>query len=392
MHDSTGGQALWDSVADFQLTAWRGVVAVLLTAVPAIALAQLPPPESGGPPSPVPPSVPTPAPGQTTGLARWLNPSTAPFIPVPEVATDPNSGTTLGVLPTWLRTDENHDIDRIIAPDILHNPYFGYGMHVRLYEYPSEDQQWSVVAQIKERVERGFDGEYQIGRARRDRWSFTGGLIYDRDGTPRFFGTGNKTPESSQTNYTAAQQVARAQIGLNISRIWQLAYTVRARSVDVLPGTLPGIESIEQRFPHITGLGTDRELLQRLSITYDTRDDLTTPSHGAQWVAYGGLASRGGLLNDSLYSEAGLDGRGFWPLRQDTILAVHLALRYLLHTNDAPFWALSSIGGGRRGTCGGQPPAGFGGGGFAGRVCVSFCCRRRRHLCCVCALFAHARF
>jgi len=53
------------------------------------------------------------------------------------------------------------------------------------------------------------------------------------------------------------------------------------------------------------------------------------------------------LLNDSLNSEAGVDGRGFWPLRQDTILAVHLALRYLLHANDAPFWALSSIGGGR---------------------------------------------
>jgi len=120
---------------------------------------------------------------------------------VPEVATDPNSGTTLGVLPTWLRTDENHSIDRIIAPDILHNPYFGYGMHVRLYEYPSEDEQWSLVAQIKERVERGFDGEYQIGRARRDRWSFTAGLIYDRDGTPRFFGIGNKTRRARQTNY-----------------------------------------------------------------------------------------------------------------------------------------------------------------------------------------------
>src|SRR2546421_10721919 len=238
-------------------------------------------------------------------------------------------------------------------------------MHVRLYEYPSEDQQWSVVAQIKERVERGFDGEYQIGRARRDRWSFTGGLIYDRDGTPRFFGTGNKTPDSSQTNYTAAQQVARAQIGLNISRIWQLTYTVRARSVDVLPGTLPGIESIEQRFPHITGLGTDRELLQRLSITYDTRDDLTIPSHGTQWVAYGGLASRGGLLNESLYSEAGGDRRGVWSLPQDTILAVHLALRQLLHTNDAPFWALSSIGGGPGHIGAAEPPRGVGAAGGA---------------------------
>jgi outer membrane protein assembly factor BamA len=143
---------------------------------------------------------------------------------------------------------------------------------------------------------------------------------------------------------------------------------------------LPGIESIEQRFPHITGLGTDKEVLQRLSITYDTRDDLTTPSHGTQWVAYGGLASRGGLLNDSLYSEAGLDGRGFWPLRQDTILAVHLALRYLLHTNDAPFWALSSIGGGRSDIGAEQPLRGFGAGRFTDRHSFSMTVELRHKL------------
>ena len=65
---------------------------------------------------------------------------------------DPNNGTTVGILPTWVRTDANHDIDQIIAPDILHNAYFGYGMHMRFYAYPSEDEQWSVVAGIKERA------------------------------------------------------------------------------------------------------------------------------------------------------------------------------------------------------------------------------------------------
>lgn len=352
-----------------------------MTAVPSIALAQLPPPETPGPASPVPPSEPMPRPAPApTGLARWLDPSTAPFIPVPEIAVDPDSGTTLGVLPTWVRTDENQDIDRIIAPDILHNPYFGYGMHARMYAYPSEDEQWSVVAGIKEHVEREFDAEYQTGRTRRDRWSFTAGLIYDRDGSPRFYGIGNKTPETSETNYTAAQQVAQARVGLNIGRIWQLAYTVRARAVDVLPGTLPGIDSIQQLFPHVNGLGTDRELLHRLSITYDTRDDLTIPSSGMQWVAYAGLASRGGLLNDSLYSEAGVDGRSFWPLCNDTILAAHIALRYMMHTNDAPFWALSSIGGDRSDIGSEQPLRGFGAGRFTDRDSFSTTVELRHRL------------
>jgi hypothetical protein len=33
------------------------------------------------------------------GLARWFDPATAPFIPVPDVDHDPNSGTTLGLIP-----------------------------------------------------------------------------------------------------------------------------------------------------------------------------------------------------------------------------------------------------------------------------------------------------
>jgi hypothetical protein len=71
--------------------------------------------------------------------------ATAPFIPVPEIGADPNGGTTLGILPVWLRTNEQDEIDRIIAPDLFHNSHFGWGMHARWYAYSSEDEQWSVV-------------------------------------------------------------------------------------------------------------------------------------------------------------------------------------------------------------------------------------------------------
>ncbi len=101
------------------------------------------------------------------GVFRWFNPATAPFIPIPEVAADPDNGTTVGLIPTWLKTDEQHDIRQIIAPDIIHNPYFGYGVHARIYDYPSTDEQWSLIGGIKQRVERSMDGEYQRGEAAR---------------------------------------------------------------------------------------------------------------------------------------------------------------------------------------------------------------------------------
>jgi hypothetical protein len=328
------------------------------------AVAQLPPADVPAQQLPIPPEsrLPPAPPAQPTGLSRWLDPATAPFIPVPVIGADPNGGTTFGILPVWLHTDEQHEIDRIIAPDLAHNTYFGWGVHARLYAYPSEDEQWSVVAGVAERVQRGLDFEYQRGRARRDRWSFTGSLISDRDGTPRFYGIGNLTPQSAQTNYTAQQQVVRARLGLNLSRVWQLAYTIRARQVDVQPGTLPGIPSIEQRFGNSV-LGTGKDFLHRFSVVYDTRDDLTIPRRGMEWVGYVGAASSG-AFNDALYKEAGFDGRGFWPVFHDTVLAAHVALRYLLNDHNAPFWTFSTIGGDRSDIGGEQPLRGFGAGRY----------------------------
>jgi hypothetical protein len=319
--------------------------------------------DSDVPPGPI---VVEPAP-VSKGWSRWFNPATAPFIPVPEIAVDPDSGTTIGLIPTWVQTNANHEVSRIIAPDILYNPYFGVGVHGRMYTYTSADEQWSVTGGIKERVEREFDLEYQIGRLREDRWSVHYILTYDVDGTPRFYGFGNRTPASAQTNYTNRQELGQVDVGLNLTHSWQLLYTARYQDVDVAPGTLNDVPSIQDLFPSVYGLGTNKELLNRLSIIYDTRDDPTVPSQGMKWVLYGGAASKDGLLNDSAYTEAGMDGRDFWPLAQGTVLVGHIAVRYLPGFRPVPFWALSTLGGGESVIGGEQPLRGFGADRYSSR-------------------------
>jgi Omp85 superfamily domain len=358
--------------------AWLPALLMLALQPCGLLRAQTPPgdPSSSAPAGPIP--VADPPVEKKKGLSRWFNPATAPFIPVPEIAVDPDSGTTLGLIPTWVKTDENHNVSRIIAPDILYNPYFGFGVHARIYSYASSDEQWSIVAGIKERVERKFDGEYQIGRLRDSRWSITYSLIYDRDGTPRFYGIGNNTRETAETNYTSQQDFGQIQAGFNINHMWQLLYTARFQVIDVLPGTLNDVASIQTRFPSITGLGTDKLMLNRFSVVYDTRDDPTIPSHGMKWVVYGGAAAKHGIINDSMYSEAGLDARGFWPVATDTILAAHLSVRYLPSAHQVPFWALSSVGGGISDIGGEQPLRGFGAGRYYDRDSFSTTVELRR--------------
>ena len=297
-----------------------------------------------------------------------MDPNTAPFLPVPLISEDPNSGPTVGLIPVWLRTDDNGQITRIVAPDVLYNPHFGFGAHGRIYSYESSDTQWSVTGGVKERVERDGDFEYQLGRLRDSYWSINSSLIFDRDGSPRFYGVGNNTKDSAGTNYTAEHELAQIQIGFNLTHAWQLQYTARFQQIDVLPGTLSDIPSIETRFPTVDGLHTNREMLNRIAVVYDTRDDIVIPSHGVKWELFSGVAGPdGGVFNDTAYTEAGLDGRVFYPVFNDYTIAGHTELHYLLGSRPVPFWELGNLGGGESDIGGAQQLRSFGQGRYYDR-------------------------
>ncbi|MGH8294120.1 MAG: BamA/TamA family outer membrane protein [Steroidobacteraceae bacterium] len=297
----------------------------------------------------------------------WLNPTTWPVLPVPLTAVSPNSGTTLGIIPTRLVTNSSSEITAIIAPDIMHNPYFGWGAHARILAFPSQDTQWSIVAGGEQHIESTFDAIYQTGLLRERRFSLSVEGLYDRSGTPRFYGIGNNSYKINQTVYTDQQLGVTTRLGWNITRAWQLAYTFAAKKVKVLAGSLQGIPPITERFADVIGIGTTHELLDRISLVYDTRNDITIPTRGMEVVLYGGVASRNVELDDSLFTEAGGDGRFYWSPFPSLVVATHLDLRYEPTAHHVPFWALSSLGGDQRVIGGSQPLRGYGASRFYDR-------------------------
>ena len=278
--------------------------------------------------------------------ARWFDLNSAPFIPIPEIDTAPHSGLTLGLIPTVLHSNEGGSLDQIIAPDLIHSEYFGWGSRVRVYKFPSDDSQWSVVGGLKQRVEREFDASYATGLNRDHRYSWSLEAIYDRSGIPRFFGIGDDSRHANESSYVDNQGRIDVTFGRNISPNLQLAYLARLRVVSVLPGVIAGLPSIEVRFPGQNGIGTQREFDQRLMLSYDTRNSTIVPRSGARYLIYGGFTSRS--LGSSFADTAwGIDARRFWQLDADTTVACHAALRYMSSAQGAPFWALSSLGGDR---------------------------------------------
>jgi hypothetical protein len=284
--------------------------------------------------------------GPPSGIARWLNPATAPFIPIPEIDVDPQSGVTLGVFATFIDVNERGEIERITAPDVFHSQYFGWGAGISLYGYPSEDSQWLVTGNLKERVERGFDARYLAGQTRTTALSWSVEPLYDINGTARFFGTGNETPDYNESTYVKDQAAFVASIGYNFTTALQLAWGTRWRHVDVRPGVLNGIPSIGTLYPDLNGLGNEHALEQTLTLTYDTRDSPIIPTRGARYLLYGGFASRS-FGSSVAYSFFGADARYYFPIGEHVTLALHAAARYMPSAEEAPFWALSSLGGDR---------------------------------------------
>jgi len=311
-------------------------------------------------PAPVPASAPAaPVAPSRSELARWLDPATAPFIPIPAIDTEPHNGLTLGVIPTWLHTNTHDEIDRITAPDIIHSQYFGWGAHMRVLGYPSADTQWSVEGGLKQRVEREFDGRYLTGQTRTGALSWSIEAIYDRSGTQRFFGLGNNSVRTNETSFVDNQALVAASIGRNFTPALQLAYGVRPRYVEVLPAVLHRLPSIGTLFPRLLGIGSEHELQHSVMLTYDTRDSLIIPHNGARYIIYDGFVSRA-LGSSVSYSYFGAEARHYWALGPDVTLAWHAAARYMPSAGNAPFWALSSLGGDRSVIAEREPLRGYG--------------------------------
>jgi Omp85 superfamily domain len=295
----------------------------------------------------------------------------SPFIPIPEVATDPFGGTNVGLLPVYLVTDEQRRITRIYAPDLAYNSELGFGARFRVFGFPSEDTEWHVVAGVQERIERRFDALYWTGIKRTVPWSWSLEARYDRSATGRFFGIGNGSLPASETNYTQDQSYLDAKLGRNLTPNWQVSLETRPRFTNTEPGVLE--QSIN---PSLLGSATD--WLNRLALTYDTRDSIEVPTHGTQLTLFAGGADRH-LLSSFSYAAFGVDLRHLWPLTDRMTLASHAALRYMPGGTQIPFWALSRLGGDRSIVGEEEQLRGFGEGRFVDRNLFSGTLELRTH-------------
>ena len=275
---------------------------------------------------------------------RIQDPNSWPFIPVPEVATDPNGGVTYGVLPVWLFTDNKNEISSIFAPDINANSTLGPGGNFRYLAYPSSDTNWYAVAGAQETIARKVDLDYQTGRDRKKWWSFEGRFYFERDPTERFYGLGNHSHQGNQTNYTTEQVYGEAIGALNLSEKWQLSMMERPRWVRIQQGGFNSVPSIFQLFPHQNGINGGSEVLSQWMIQYDSRDSVDIPRSGTLGRLYYGIVDRS-FGSSFSYNRFGGELREFLTIGKRITFAGHIFNEYEPAGNEMPFWAQARLGG-----------------------------------------------
>ncbi|MGH9342686.1 MAG: hypothetical protein ACRD19_02845, partial [Terriglobia bacterium] len=170
-------------------------------------------------------------PGGNACAFDLLNPNSWPFIPVPEAATDPFGGTTVGLMPVLLKTTKNQQITSIIAPDVNYNTILGAGANLRYLAYPSANTQWFAIGGGNENNAGSLELDWATGLQRRKWWSLEGHFYFQQNPTERFFGLGNNSNHNKQSIYALQQLYLDMIFGVNITPYLQVALRERPRFV-----------------------------------------------------------------------------------------------------------------------------------------------------------------
>ena len=169
-----------------------------------------------------------------------------------EIATDPNGGTTVGILAAVLYTDSKNQITDIFAPDVETNTTLGPGGTLCFLVLSIGRHQ---LVSYRRRA-----GEDRAERRSRlpDRphpqewWSVRRALYCEKDPTESFLGR-QRHPARQRRRLHHRSALRPGHSGLNFTEDLQLALSLRPRRVRIDKGALHDVPSIFQLFPTSEG-------------------------------------------------------------------------------------------------------------------------------------------
>lgn len=289
-----------------------------------------------------------PAPPKSRGAVDWvLTRASRAFtsdsdyfgqVHLPVIATNPNSGVTVGVLPVWLSHNARHEIVRLFAPMLTYNATYGAAFSGSYYDYPSAAVKFRAILEKSERSNWREALQYENLEFLDGRASLLLDANLEADGGVQFYGVGPASTKGSEASERLLERTVLGEFGLNLGSGLIAAGGWRVRRTEVQDGPF--------RAPH----GIDPSLLTktnyslpRVRLSRDTRDLPYTPSQGSLTEVIAEY-SRSALGGPSNYDHYVAQWRLYVPTADGLVTALHAQTEWSAG-GDVPFTALAQLGG-----------------------------------------------
>jgi outer membrane protein assembly factor BamA len=202
-------------------------------------------------------------------------------IPLPAFAYNRNEGYWVGALAPILKANPKGDLEHILAPQYLYNRYVGQTVTANYYRYQTDTVTYHAVGSLSEKIQRDVDVGFKNLGAGGGRYILGADVNWFKNPFGRFFGFGNNTSESKETNYTARETRVMLTGGVNLTPDLSVMLVERFRLVELQNGAVSSLPQTLNRFSQTPGIEGAQILGHRLTMFYDTRDTQLTPTRGS---------------------------------------------------------------------------------------------------------------
>ncbi len=266
---------------------------------------------------------------------------------VPAISTSKNDGRDFGILVPVLDSDEEGNLRSVLAPMLIHNSFLGLRGTLNYFHYWSGGKRLKAVGSYTEEIERKLKLRYQDPGFVEGLFFVDIGAQFFKNATKRFFGLGQTTPESNESNYTGREILIHWDFGIHLNDVTRLSVNQRFRDVQIQPGGVDDEPFSQDEFSRTPGIDGATILAHRLVFQYDSRDTLTAPTAGTRVEAFGELAQNFDRreIDDQLYFRYGLDIRRFFPSPSKRYIFLVRGRLQLSFGDGIPFFEQSSLGG-----------------------------------------------